>query len=218
MNAQLLSTLPLAQRLALSYAPACARDATLALLALDTRLAGIVRGHGEPVIAQLKLAWWRDRLAQDPAVWPAGEPLLALMRTCGVEPVRLAGMVDGWELLLSEELGRPELEEFAEGRALGWSGLAEAFHVGAPYAAVSTIATAWALADLALHLGGGEVAASAREIALALPRGDERLPRELRTLVVLHGLARRALLRGSREPLDGPAAMLAAARLGFAGR
>jgi hypothetical protein len=36
--------------------------ATLALLALDARLAAILRGRREPIAAQLRLAWWREML------------------------------------------------------------------------------------------------------------------------------------------------------------
>ena len=57
----LLGLTPL-HRLALAYAPAASRGAWLGFLALDMRLAAIVRAAREPMIGQIKLAWWRERL------------------------------------------------------------------------------------------------------------------------------------------------------------
>jgi len=58
----LVASLPTASRLALAYAPAKARLQTLALFALDTRLAGLLRNSSEPMLAQLRLSWWRETL------------------------------------------------------------------------------------------------------------------------------------------------------------
>ena len=96
MSRSLAEQLPPPQRLALSYAPPSARCPTLALLALDTRLAGLLRRRGEPVLAQVRLAWWRDILAAEPGGWPEGEPVLALLRSWR-EPAPLVALVDGWE-------------------------------------------------------------------------------------------------------------------------
>jgi hypothetical protein len=84
----------------------------------------VVRTAREPMLAQLKLAWWRDRLAADPAVWPKGEPLLARLAQWR-EPAGLGALVDGWESLLGEPpLGAGELAAFSEGRAAGRAGCA----------------------------------------------------------------------------------------------
>jgi len=56
---ELLDSLGPLNRLALAYAPQSTRLPLLALLALDMRLAGIVRNSREPMLAQLRLAWWR---------------------------------------------------------------------------------------------------------------------------------------------------------------
>ena len=96
--------LPLPRRLALAYAPRRSRDAVLGLWLLDQRLAGILQAQGEVLIAQIKLAWWRDRLGEDPAGWPRGEPLLALLQSGKVPPRSYLPLVDGWEALLAEDL------------------------------------------------------------------------------------------------------------------
>lgn len=211
MSADLIESLPLAHRLALSYAPRQTRDATLALLALDARLAGIVRTDGEAIIAQMKLAWWRERLEQPPASWPEGEPLLALMRESLPNPRNLVPLVDGWECLLSEQLDRDAITTFAAGRTVGWQQVSQGTDPVLQ-------AREWALVDLALNLGQQEEREAALELARAQPWQPVRLPRELRPLAVLHGLARRALGRAGSEMLDGPGAMFTVMRLGFLGR
>ncbi len=205
--------LPLVQRLALSYAPVATRNPALALLTLDHRLSTILRQGGEPVIAQIKLAWWRERLGENPDRWPTGEPLLQALRTWPVGPLSLVPLVDGWEALLADELTMAGIEEFAAGRALAWQALAPQ---GAA-ALAGQAAREWALADLALHLGEAE-AGAARRLAMEGKPTDARLPRALRPLAVLRGLARRALEHGSGDLLDGPGAGLVALRIGLFGR
>ena len=210
MSADLVETLPLPARLALSYAPARSREAVLTLLLLDRRLADIVARRGEPAIAQLKLAWWRDRLGGDPADWPEGEPLLARLREWPGEPRSLVPLVNGWERLLGERLDAAALEEYAHGRAAGWLAIA-------PDDGVAATARQWALADLAMHMEPGEerdgVEAHLRGISV-----KPGLPRAVRPLVVLHALTMRALARGSGDLLDGPGAALLALRTGLLGR
>ena len=213
MDESLLETLPLAHRLALSYAPARARVRTGALLALNQRLAGIVRQAGEPVIAQMKLAWWRDRFAQAPVDWPVGEPLLAALAESGGDTARLGALVDGWEALLAERLGETEIAAFADGHAAGWHWVAG----GSDAPAIDRAARQWALADLARNLGDAEERARAAG-ALRSVETPGRLPRGCRTLAVLRALALRALDRGEADLLAGPGAALLAMRVGISGR
>lgn len=216
MAPALIETLPPAHRLALAYAPRRARGPTLALLALDARLAGIVRQQGEPIIAQMKLGWWRERFSQPPSGWPAGEPLLAELATLGTSAQYLGVMVDGWEALLAEVLDPPSVEAFAAGRAGGWLAVADRIAPRADREAVSRSASDWALADLAVNL------TDPGERQLALTRigavHQTRMDPALRPLVVLRGLALRAAQRGARTVVDGPGAALTALRLGFSGR
>lgn len=209
-----IHTLPLAQRLALSYAPASARAGVLALLLLDQRLAAVLRQGGEPVIMQIKLAWWRGRLGETPDAWPTGEPVLAALRHWPADLSQLLPLVNGWEALLAEDLTMAGIEEFAQGRALAWSALVPA----GQGAAVTAAARAWALGDLALNLGQGDEAEAARRLALAGKGQIVRLPRAVRPLAVLGALTRRTLERGQGELLDGPLAGLIALRIGLTGR
>ncbi|MEN7537133.1 squalene/phytoene synthase family protein [Aurantiacibacter flavus] len=215
MSVDLLETLPLPQRLALSYAPATARPATLTLLALDTRLAGVVLGGGEPMIAQIKLAWWRDRLREAPAKWPKGEPLLAALHEAVGDGSGLGALVDGWEGLLAEHPGEREWQEFATGRASLWEEVAR--KLGEEAQGIAGSARTWALADLALGLEPGDERTSIISVAEEAPDHHARLPRVLRPLAVLRALAGRALSDNRKALLDGPGAMLVAMRVGISG-
>lgn len=208
------ASLPLAQRLALTYAPRGVRGPVLALLSLDNRLAAILRQGGEPMIAQIKLAWWRDRLGEDPAAWPAGEPLLEALRAWPGGPPGLVPLVDGWEALLAEDLTMSAIEQFARGRALAWQSLARP----GSEAVAAAAAREWALADLARNLGTDEEASAARRLVQAGKPMRQPLPRNLRPLGVMLVLTRRALDRDSAELLDGAGALFAALRVGLTGR
>jgi len=218
MDESLLETLPLPHRLALSYAPASAKPDTLALLALDARLAGIVRGNGEAIIAQMKLAWWRDRLSSDPADWPLGEPLLAKLQNWSGDVSRLVGLVNGWEALLSETLDRGVITAFARGRALAWAALRDGLVSNSTNQPIEQAAQEVALLDLTHNLSQGEEADLAKSLCAKESWQRPSLPWKLRTLAVLHALSRRAMREGRPHLLDGGGAMLLAMRVGITGR
>ncbi|MDE1914517.1 MAG: hypothetical protein KGJ57_03540 [Sphingomonadales bacterium] len=209
-----LDTLPPPWRLALAYAPAAARPFWLSFLALDVRLAGVVRGAREPLLGQMKLAWWRDRFNADPDSWPKGEPLLSSLRAWDSAVGGLVALVDGWEAMLGEwGDGSGPVEALTQGRVEGVKALAGV--LGAPGDdGLAAMARGWAAMDLVSHLGDpaerAEAAASFGEI-------DWRrypLPRRMRPLTVLHGLARRASLG---KDASSPMALLHAIRLGILG-
>ena len=104
MNA-IPSQLPPPANLAVAYTPVAFRAAFTLLLQLDMRFADIVRKAREPMIAQIKLAWWRDAFVAEPALRPKGEPLLQAVGTCGdvISPSALEDVVSAWELLLGED-------------------------------------------------------------------------------------------------------------------
>jgi len=210
----LLDELPPAQRLALAYAPRRAQPATLALLALDVRLAAVVRRRGEPVLAQMRLAWWRDMLARKPQDWPKGEVVLGLLQGWR-DPAALARLVDGWEALLAESFDRPALDEFVSGRAASFRRLAAELELTSER--VETAASWWALADLAANLTDPAERDVVLAAAAALP-APEPLPRDLRPLAILAALGRRSLARGGGPLLSGFGAFLAAMRVGIGGR
>lgn len=215
----LLPLLPLASRLALSYAPAAARAPTLALLALDMRLAGLLRHSREPMLAQLRFAWWRETLRQDSTAWPSGEPLLALLRSWNAGHGTLEPLVDGWEALTgAAPLPAEALSRMADGRAGAFAALATV--LGRPDEAMAARALGrdWALADLAMRLSHPAEREAAKALVPEEPRRRHRLGRALRPLLVLHGLARRRLTSGEEAGAQSPGAVLLALRLGLLGR
>ncbi len=215
-ESSILATLPPLQRLALAYAPAASRPAMVGLFALDARLADIVRHSHEPMLAQLRLAWWREQLSGTSAGPGSGDPLLALLNNWPGSRAALAGLADGWEAMT----GPPPLPEsafatLAEARGTAFAALADS----PDEAAIALrMGQSWALADIAAHLSDPRE----RDAVLALVRGRDwrwqRLPRQLRPLAVLHGLAARTDWQTNDAVSQTPGALLAAIRIGITGR
>lgn len=215
----LLEELPVLHRLALSYAPAATHQPTMALLALDARLAGVVRSASEPMLAQLRLAWWREQLATDPSTWPSGEPLLAALKSWQGERQALVGLVNGWEEITGQApLAATALDRLAEARGHAFAALAEHVGASADRAPALRLAHGWALADIAAHLSHPEEQSTARRLTEAHDWSRARLSRPMRPLAVMHGLAARAARRGKGLDELSPLALFAALRLGLLGR
>jgi phytoene synthase len=211
----LIDALPAPQRLALTYSPRRARGATLAVLALDARLAGIVRGRGMPIASQLRLAWWREMLERPPSEWPRGEPQLEALREWRA-PAALAALSDAWEALLVEQLTTQAIAAFAEGRGRAFAALAWELGVEDTGNAAAA-ARIWALADLTANLSD----AAERALVVAYAKDlapPPRLPASLRPLAVLAGLGASALARGGGALLSGPVSAFHALRIGLTGR
>jgi phytoene synthase len=202
----LRESLPPAYRLALVYAPAAVRKDWLALLAFDARLSGIVQRNREPILGQLRFAWWRDQLASE-APPRGGEPLLALLEGWRDQRSALAGLVDGWEAMLDPDADRLKSTQ-ALGAARGTALAALAARIGCDEASLEAErgGREWAMAEFG---------------ALSTPAGKfapVRLPRRLRPLAILHGLAARSARSGREGLLDQPADFLVAVRIGLLGR
>lgn len=215
----LVSGLPVLQRLALSYAPASASLPTLALLALDVRLAGIVRAASEPMLAQLRLAWWRELLAAHLSARPTGEPLLEILPSWEGDFDTLAGLVNGWEEMTGAvPLASSAIEGLAAARGKAFSVLALRIGTERDHAAAERLGRSWAFADIAAHLSHSEERQRAQALAQAQDWRPARLSRNMRPLAVLHGLASRATKRGEGLDRLPPSALLTALRLGTLGR
>ncbi len=179
--------------LALTYAPPEARDPLAALLGLDEALAALLRSTTEPAIAQIRLAWWRERLGE---LGPAAPPAMPVLQSVsdqivarGIAGDRLVAIVEGWEVLIeAERLDRDALSQFAEQRG------GRLFAIGAELLGAKTAPGAgegWALADLATHLTAQDEAMLAREMAIEhLGRTTGRWPRRTRALGALAAIAR----------------------------
>lgn len=214
-NTSSAEALPAAQRLALAYASARTRPVIFALLALDARLAAILRGRREPIATQLRLAWWRDVLAQPADVWPRGEPVLEMLRDWR-DASGLAALPAGWEALLADELTPGAIADFVDARGRAFACLARELGASSPDDAARA-ARIWALADLAANLSDGPERSLVVDYGRTLPPPPV-LPASLRPLAVLAALGAAALRRGGGLLLAGPSSALLALRIGMTGR
>ncbi len=167
-------------RLAIAYARPDLRGAFSLLLRFDDRIAGIVGRSTEPMIAQMKIAWWYDAIAKAEDDRPKGEPLLIEVNEIGGYEVvgAMQSLLDAWGLLLAEDQWSAKtLDAFAQGRADG------IFRTYARWVgddtAVAELGKQWAIEDLRLRFGNRVDAGSAH--------APQRLPmtRRLRPLTIL---------------------------------
>ncbi|HEY0028257.1 MAG TPA: squalene/phytoene synthase family protein [Allosphingosinicella sp.] len=209
--------------LALSYIPARVRPAVEALWQLDAALAAVLTGGRDPLLSQIKLAWWRDALEQlDTGGRPPAEPVLeavaALVLPLGITGTELSAMELGWTLLLTPDpLTADELNRFAAARG-GLLFRYSACLLGGESADVEAGGEAWALIDLARH-SGSEVDAEAA-IAAAAARRWGKWPSPLRPLGMLAVLAARDAARGAGgwEIQGAPTRMLQMLKVRLLGR
>lgn len=214
----LLASLPSVARLALVYAPASARRQTLALFALDAHCATLLRRSSEPMLAQLRLAWWRESIAQDPTQWPQGEPILAALRSWGEHHAGAAALVDAWEALTAPApLSAAAMQTFAQARGAAAGALARALSRPQDVGAAESLGRIWAIEDLTMRLGRDDEREMAQALARAYPEALPRIGRPLRSLRVLAGLSRRRRIAGHEEGATSPSAMLQALKLGLLG-
>jgi len=194
------------RRLAIAYAPAPVRDALAVLWALDERFASVLASTTESGIGAIRLAWWREALQRlDVVAAPPPEPLLqavaAHLLPRGASGEELSGLEDGWLPLLGELDARGLTDHGRErgGRLFRIAALL----LGADASeALIGEGEAWALTDLAFHLGDRVLAE--RALVLARARWDaapaHRWPRRLRSLGILTALARADAATGFDRP------------------
>ena len=98
--------------------PQSRRAAMAALWGLAARLTKLLIDAREPLIGQIKLAWWRDMaamIASDPGALPKGEPLLAEFQATWAGQGGLDALVDAAEAMLladSDDERRAASESF----------------------------------------------------------------------------------------------------------
>ncbi len=167
-------------RLAVAYAPANVRAALSLLLSFDDRLSDIVGRASEPMIAQMKLAWWSDAILREPAARPRGEPIFQVLSELSVADVDAAmlQLLDAWGLLLSvDDWTQDILERFGRQRS------AAIFGSYAKWVRsdedVLAMGEAWALSDLQGRFGARVT------YRPSVVKPIERTTRRLRSLSIL---------------------------------
>ncbi|QQN74217.1 squalene/phytoene synthase family protein [Croceicoccus sp. YJ47] len=199
-------------RLALAYAPRRARGAWRAFMALDRRLAQLIDPSREPMLAQMRLAWWRETFARPAGEWPAGEPLLAALRPWGEGRAAFTELVDGWEAMIGDApLATVDIAATAQGRAAAMAGLSRVLNGGA----VAALAYRWALADLAVHMGDETERGRAMTLLRAAAAPERRAGRAMRPLIVLARMTERAA--HENRPIGGAGDFARAVRAGWLG-
>lgn len=209
-----LDPLPPEAELALAWSGPKVRGPLSMALQLDRRLARIVGRTQEPMLGQMRLAWWRDALGKPVAQRPRGDAVLdGLGREWEDREAFLAKMVDGWEVLVTaQSLGRTEAEDFATGRGAFFAGLPASPVSEALAARLVAAGRCWALADAAARVSDLAERALLVEAGQAVAMPEGRIARGLGGLAVLEALAVRALSRGGRPLMEGRGASLTALR------
>jgi 15-cis-phytoene synthase len=137
------------QQLCLAYAKSAARKSLAALFAVDQHLERIALGAREPMVARIKLAWWREQgFARGAGDLASELAILATATDLGVP--FLCQMVEGWDALLARESDQAaEFALYARSRGAAFFELA-ALVMGTKLTPDQTrIGEAWAFADLA---------------------------------------------------------------------
>lgn len=174
------------------YAPRAFQPLWEGFLLLDRRLADAAREGRDPLMIQLRLAWWRDRFDQPASQWPQGEPLLALLGPWDAERGALRGIVDGWEARVVGEDGGAELAR----------------------ARVEAVCALARLSGAKADEGVRQAAAEWLGVDVVAPRAPV-VPATMRPLVILRGMALREASGRHGGPLRD---FLTILRLGLLGR
>ncbi|MDP5104316.1 MAG: hypothetical protein NWP98_10360 [Erythrobacter sp.] len=213
MDAESLDLLPPELDLALAWTPPMVRAALTTALQLDRRLARIAARTTEPMLGQMRLAWWREALGKPSGDRPRGDAVLdAVSAHWAGREAALIAMVDGWEVLVTAQaLGPAEIAAFGSQRGAFFAAL-DHDRSSADEDRVAAAALHWALADAATAVSDPGERALLIETALARQSAGGRLSKSLRGLAVLDALALRALRRGGRPLMEGRGAPLAALR------
>lgn len=143
------------------------------------------------MMIQLRLAWWRDRLAENAGRWPVSEPTFAHLRSWQDKHSCLSALVDGWE---ASVVGEDSGAELVEARVESYAALAELLGV------TSLEAVRAAVRDI--------------ENPLAATPLSSALPRAMRPLAVLRAFALREARGGSSTPFADLAQIMRAGLLG----
>lgn len=212
--------LPQPQRLALLYAPPAMRPVFGCLLALDQRLGRIVASAREPMLAQMRLAWWRDRLGESREQRPRGDPLLdAIAVHWHKEEAALVALVDGWEELLGNApLGEAAFVHFARGRGTGFAAVARLCGKAGQADKARSAGCRYALGDCLARLSDPIERERVQSVAARGSSEARALPRTLRPLAILGALGERVIRRGKGPLFGDRGSALLAIRLGILGR
>ena len=184
------------------------------MFTIDAAMGDVVRTTREPMVGQIRLAWWRERLLEiDQAKVPAEPHLAAAARLAAdysTSGAMLTELVDRWEPMLTDFPWESEVIGPIAGRGAILFGYA-AFILSVDEPGVKLAMSAgsvWALIDVARHCSDADSCDTLIDVA---KDGIEKLTGTavgpaVRPLTMLGRLARRDLERWPRiEPEATPA-------------
>lgn len=212
VTAQNPDKLPPELELALAWTPPKVRAPLSIALQLDRRLARIVTRTNEPMLGQMRLAWWREALGKPEAQRPQGDVVLdAIGNHWTGQEAALIAMIDGWEVLITAAPLDPlAIANFGKQRGAFFEALVEDHLRPGQKDAIAGAAFRWAIADAAARVSDEGERAALIAAGVSSPGTSDRLPKALRGLAVLDALSKRALRRGGRPLMEGRGAPLAA--------
>lgn len=203
----------------LAMMPIAARPAISAIWGFDRAMAAIVaRARGsEAILAQLRLAWWRDEIGELSVHRARPDPLLWALANRVPEECHsgLATVVDAWEaLLLAEHFGVAEAIAHATRRGAALWALSAAILDGDDVGTTRNgQGDGWAATDIATNIEDKDIREALFEYTARAARVARAAPRALRAL---DGWSLRiAARRGKPAPLRDQLYLL---RIGLIGR
>ena len=188
--------------LASLYAAPATRAGLFALHALDLELAEVARSTTEPMLGQIRLAWWREQLqALDAGARPAQPVLAALaehLLPAGISGASLEPLEDAWLALLEDDV-----EGHAKARGRLFGAAVELLLPGLDSASAQhahRMGVGWAIVDVARNgvAVGDDMLARADEML-----SPTTVAAPARTLAGLAALARRDLASWQRGRMPG---------------
>lgn len=201
--------------LASAHSPASARAGVAALFVLDLAFGHVLATTREPMLGEMRLAWWREALEMLERAAAPAEPVLTALAAhvlpAGIGGDELAAMEEGWLALLDAQLDRAALTNHARRRGAALFALiARRLGVADIDDDLRIAGEGWAFADLSRRLGDPAVSALARDEARAR-LAEWRIPRQAgaaRPLLALAALARRDIAGPSAGRPGSPARQL----------
>jgi hypothetical protein len=189
--------------LAAQFAPPRARARLMALLAVDAEIARVARAAREPLLAEMRLKWWRDAvLAALGGVAPAQPALAAFARAAAESGLSADALADPFDRLIAARVGGlvgdPGALSHTDARAA--VARAEALSGAIVAAALALLGVADAAARPAARAAGIAHALIAHELIVHAPAGMNAEP--ILALVGEHVVRARA-----ERPRDARAAL-----------
>lgn len=208
--------------LCLAHTPQDLREALRIFFELDMRLGRIVGGTTEPMLGQMRLAWWRETLNQPQAERPRGDKVMdGIGLHWQKREAVLVGLVDAWEHVLGEAaLTEENSRAFLRGRSEALVRVFQKVSVeNSDKTALGEPAWNWAVADFASKVLSPKEREMLVEIGLSHSKDEaQRVGKGARGLAVLGALGLRSLSKGARPLLEGRGASLVAMRAAIFGR